>query len=67
MVDNPSQRTQETEDLHPEVARGVGQDPQQFRMQLEEMIAARQENEHRTDFRKEVLKKTHSFGHEGCR
>lgn len=41
-------------DLHQEVGRGVGQDPQQFRMQLEEMIAARQENEQRTDFRKEV-------------
>ena len=41
-------------DHHQEVGRGVGQDPQQFRMQLEEMIAARQENEQRTDFRKEV-------------
>jgi len=55
MVDHPSQ---ETGDLHQEVARQQqhqgGQDPQQFRMQLEEMIAARQENDHRADFRKEV-------------
>ena len=52
MVDHPSQ---ETGNLHQEVARQQQhQDPQQFRMQLEEMIAARQENDHRADFRKEV-------------
>jgi len=61
-VDHPTHKTHETPDLHQELSRqfpgggvqGGGQDPQQFRMQLEEMIAARQEMDHRADFRKEV-------------
>ena len=73
MVDHPSHKTQETPDLHQELARqftGVqvqgGQDPQQFRMQLEEMIAARQENDHRADFRKEVLDTNIICDHVNC-
>ena len=38
-----------------------GQDPQQFRMQLEEMIAARQEIDHSADFRKEVIIMHHDY------